>query len=86
MIVEVDYEYKKCDSSLGWAFDTILESVRADNPNIGIDKILFNTHLHEFTIWFTNGKVRGYTLDSLVELYVIPTRALASIRRSMMRS
>jgi len=86
MIVEVDYEYGKCESSLGWAFDTILESVRADNPDIDIDKILFDTHLHEFTIWFSNGKVRGYTLDSLVELYIIPNRALARIRLSMKRS
>lgn len=86
MHADVEYEYKKCDSSLGWAFDTILENVRIDNPNIAIDRVLFDTKLHEFTIWFSNGKVRGYTLDDLVELYIIPTRVLASIRRSMIRS
>ena len=50
MTANVEYEYKKCDSSLGWAFDTILENMRIDNPNIAIDRVLFDTKLHEFTI------------------------------------
>lgn len=72
MYYPVKYTYKHTDTALGWYLDNLLDAMKVLSPKLQITEVQFVEDKHEFIVTFSNGMVRGYTINHIVGAFTMP--------------